>query len=225
MNPLSLSLAFGIMFFSMATASPIDDLASSQQLVRDKAAAVLRATFTGTPEAKWTPTVEKIKKGQTKKEILELLRPFSVTEEEGMGSGQSHSQSYRLDKEWVLMCWFQNEGDVLINRELVSSLKHVWISPPKNFTGTWVVYFVNGQKSHQINYRDGQYWGEFIAYRSDGSRAYVQHYAADGADGEDTGYYPSGKISYRAYYKAGKPVGTWSWYDEAGKVISTKEHP
>jgi hypothetical protein len=225
MKSASILLLLVALSFSIANGAPIDDLASPDQAIRDKAAAELQLTFKDTPETKWTSTVDKIKKGQTKKEILALLRPFNVKEEGGAGSGQSHSQSYRLDDEWILVCWFQNDGDVLIGRKLDRSLRHIWIAPAKNFSGLWVTYFVNGHKSHQINYIDGQYLGEFIAYRADGSKAYVQHYSLEGADGDDTGYYPSGSVSYRAQYRAGKPIGTWNWYDEDGKVTSTREHP
>lgn len=224
MKALSLLLLMLVLARSLATASLTDDLRSPQQSVRDKAAAELRATFHGTPEAKWTPVIQQIKQGQTKKQILDLLRPFNVTAEEGMGSGQSHSQTYRLDNEWILVCSFQNDGDILFDHKLIPSLRHIWVLPPEDFTGIWVVYFVNGQVGHRINYRNGRYFGEFIAYRSDGSKTFVQHYTAKGADGEDTGYYPSGKISYRAQYQSGKPVGTWTWYDEAGNITSTKEH-
>jgi hypothetical protein len=213
-----------ILNYRIVFASPLDDLGSPTQDTRDRAAAELSRTFRSTPMSKWTPTIDKIKKGQSKKEILDLLSPFNVTKEGSAGSGQSHSESYRLDNEWVLICWFQNAGDILIDRKLTQSLKHIWTAPPKNYTGVWVVYFVNGHKSHQINYKDGQYFGEFISYHPDGSKSYVQHYTTNGANGEDTGYYPSGKIAYRAQYKDGKPVGTWTWYDEAGEITSTQEH-
>jgi antitoxin component YwqK of YwqJK toxin-antitoxin module len=147
-----------------------------------------------------------------------------VTPEGGAGSGQSHSMSYRLDNEWILTCWFQNEGDILIERELSHALKHIWVNPPKGFTGKWITFFVNGQKSHEINYRNGKYFGELISYHSDGSRNFVQHYTEKGADGADTGYYPSGKIAYRAQYRDNKQAGTWIWYDESGRVTSTKEY-
>jgi hypothetical protein len=216
-----LLIAFSV---TIASGDPMDDLASSDQAIRDKAAAELRITFKDTPETKWTPTADKIKKGQTKKEVLELLRPFDVKGEGGAGSGQSHSQSYRLDDEWILICWFQNEGDVLIDRKLERSLRHLWIAPAKDFAGLWVTYFVNGQKSHQINYRDGQYSGEFIAYHSNGEKACIQHYTGSIADGPDTGYHRSGKIAYTGQYKQGKQVGTWTWFDESGKISSTRTH-
>lgn len=204
---------------------PVDDLASSNQSVRDKAATELRATFLDTPETKWTNTIEALKKGQTESEVLELLRPFGVTKEMGVGRGQSQSQSYRLDNEWILICSFKNEGNILIGHQLVRQLKDIWVAPDKNFTGKWIVYYVNGHKSREINYKNGAYFGEFIAYYSNGSKAYVQHHTLDGTDGEYTGYYPSGAVSYRGQYKAGKRYGTWTWYDESGKIKSTQDHP
>ena len=107
-------------------ASPIDDLASPLQDIRDKAAEDLRKSYYSTPKSQWMPTIEKIKKGQTKIEILELLRPFNVMQEGGAGSGQSHSESYRLDNEWILICWYQNEGDILIDPKLTPSPKHIF---------------------------------------------------------------------------------------------------
>jgi len=216
---------FVILLLSLiANGTPIGDLASPDQAIRDSAAAELRTTFQNNPKTKWTAIIEKIKGGQTKTEILELLKPFNVTEEGGFGSGQSHTKSYRLDNEWILNCWFHNEGDILTGRELAPSMKYVWVEPPKDFTGSWVIYFINGKKSHQIDYANGNYFGTFISYHSGGAKAVVQHYTAAGCDGEDTGYFPSGRISYRAHYKSGNPVGTWIWYDEDGNIKTTREH-
>jgi antitoxin component YwqK of YwqJK toxin-antitoxin module len=131
---------------------------------------------------------------------------------------------YRLDHTWHLHCWFRNEGNVLIKATLEERTRHIWIAPPADFTGTWIVYFVNGQPSHEIEYRDGKYHGKFTANHTTGAKSVVQHYGPDGADGEDTGYYPSGKVSYRAHYSKGQPIGVWTWYNEQGEVTSTKVH-
>jgi hypothetical protein len=225
MKPVSiLLLALATLMWSFAMASPIEDLASPNQEIRDKAAAEQRIKFQSTPESKWTPIIDKIAKGQSKKEIQELLLPFKVTEQGGAGSGQSHSTSFRLDDEWILICYLYNDGDILISRKLTQSIRQVGLLPPKNFTGQWVLYYVNGNKSHVINMKDGRYFGEFISYHSNGSKAYVQHYTEKGIDGDDTGYHPSGKVAYRGQHKEGKQVGTWTWYNEDGSVRSTREH-
>jgi len=160
----------------------------------------------------------------TKTNVLQLLSSFKVTLQAGVGSGGSYSDFYRLDDAWVLICWFHNKGDVLFDRTISPSLRNVWIAPSTNFTGAWVTYYVNGQKSHEIHYADGKYHGEFIAYNPDGSKCYVQHYDHHGAEGADTGYYNSGRIKYRGVYKAGKQVGTWIWYNEDGSTNSLKDY-
>ncbi len=209
----------------VASGAPIDDLASPIPELRDKAAAELRISFRSTPESKWTPIVAKILKGQSKNEILKLLEPFKVTKGMGAGSGQSHSESYRLDDEWILICYFYNEGDILIDRTLAESVRQVGVKTPENFTGQWVLYYINGIKSHEISIKNGHNSGEFIAYHTNGAKAYVQHYTNHVADGPDTGYHRSGKIAYTGQYKQGKQVGTWTWFDESGKITSTRTHP
>ena len=143
----------------------------------------------------------------------------------GAGSGQSHSESYRLDDEWILICYFHNEGDILIDRTLTPSIRQVGIKPPESFTGQWVLYFINGTKSDEISMKDGHYFGEFIAYHSNGAKACVQYYTDHVADGTDTGYHRSGKIAYTGQYKQGKQVETWTWFDESGKISSTRVYP
>jgi len=221
--PLSTILA--TMMFSFAAASPIEDLASPNQEVRDKAAVELRHSYKSIPEDKWSPTVAKIAKGQSKTEILGVLEAFSVTKEMGAGSGQSHSESFRLDDEWILICYFYNEGDILIDRKLTRSIRRVGLSPPKDFTGRWVLYYVNGNISHEIPMKNGHYFGEFIAYHANGAKAYTQHYTKTGIDGADTGYHPTGKVAYTGQYQNGKQAGIWTWYDETGKITSTRTFP
>lgn len=210
----------------IALATPLEDLASASREVRDAAARELRASFVPPLRSKWEPVVAVIKPGDRKEYVMGLLEPFNVTTEFGVGSGQSFSESYRLDDVWLLTCYFQGTGKTaeVIRASLTEQLRHIWVAPASTFSGTWTVYFVNGQRSHEINYADGRYFGTFTAFRPDGSKAYVQHYGAWGIDGEDTGYFPSGRVSYRAFYKNGSPVGTWTHYNEDGSVRSTKEY-
>ena len=205
-------------------ASLIEQLAAPDQAERDAAANRLREVFQPAPRKEWEPLLAKLKPGITKKELQALLQPEQREAGLGIGTGQSHMEEYRLDHTWHFRCWFLNEGDVLREATLEQRVRHIWIAPPADFTGQWIVYFANGQPSHQIDYQDGKYHGKFTANHSNGSKAYVQHYGPDGADGEDTGYYPSGKVSYRAHYSKGKPVGVWTWYNEQGEVTSTRVH-
>ena len=160
----------------------------------------------------------------TKMKLLALLAPFHVTFEMGRGAGASHFETYQLDDAWMLDCWFRNQGDILFERTLTPSLRSVWVVPPKTFSGVWVTYFVNGQKSHEIQCVAGKYHGEFIAYHADGSKNYVQHYVHHVAEGADTGYFASGRTNYHGIYKRDKPVGIWTWYNEDGSVKSTIDY-
>lgn len=215
------------LFFCWSTSligSPADELGSSSQEVRNAAAKILRSSYTAPSRTNWEAIVNSITNGMTKTNLLELLSPYHVTPIWGMGSGGSHSQSYRLDDAWMLVCWFRNQGDILFERTLSPSLRNVWVAPPTNFTGIWITYFVNGQKSHEIHYDAGKYHGEFTSFSPDGSKSVVQHHDHHVVVGEDTGYYPSGRIKYRGLHEAGKQVGTWIWYNEDGSVQSTKDY-
>jgi len=210
-----------------ALASPRDDLGAASQQTRDEAARELRSTFVIPPRARWEPLLASIKPGDSKTAVLERLRPFKATFELSVGIGQSFRENYRLDDAWVLLCFFVRRDaiDTLTAVALDEYQPDIWVAPPPNFSGVWTTYFLNGQRSREINYADGHYSGVFTAFHSDGSKAHVQHYGPSGiADGDDTGYFPSGRIMYRAFYKKGSPVGTWTRYNEDGSVQSTTKH-
>lgn len=210
---------------SFAVSSPVEDLSSPDQAVRDKAAESIRKTYKPIPESKWSTFVSGFKKDQPLAEVEKTLRTFvpDVHKEDGDASGGIGSVYYPLDIEWTMVCAVNTRTDSLIEATLQRSVKSAWIKPPHDFTGMWTVYYVNGQKRAQINYKNGGYWGEFISFHPDGSKSVVQHYDENGANGEDTGYYPSGTVKYRGQYKDGKRVGIWTHYDESGNVTSMKD--
>ncbi len=191
--------------------------------MRDYAATTLRGTYQSIPQSKWQPIVDSIKVGQTKESVLRLLEPFHVSAGMGTGSGGSHSERYTLDDGWTLTCWYTNKDNALIDRQLQKATRSVWVEPPKDFTGKWITYFVNGEKNHEIDYQAGRYFGEFVSFHDNGSKAVVQHYAEAGVIGEDTGYFPSGHLNYRGRYEGGKQVGKWIWYDDEGNIANTRE--
>lgn len=219
-------LIIGCLLVARVSASPLEDLRSPSQQVRDAAATSLRASYVPPPRSRWDTVVAAVKPGDSSDTILQLLQPYRVTRELGPSTGQSFHLSYRLDDVWLLSCSFRRfeSSDMLLEHKLIEQMRYVWVAPPADFTGTWTTYFVNGQRSHEIQYRNGQYFGTFTSFHSDGSKAVVQHYAAEGVDGEDTGYFPSGALKYKARYSKGEPTGTWVWYNEDGSVRSTQEH-
>lgn len=209
----------------MSTSQLIAELSSMDQGKRDLAAKKLRTSYKKSQRSKWEDLVGEIQKGLTKKELFEIFKGHDLVEFFTIGSGRTHSINYELDNDWMLHCAFMNESNELISWELVAKTRSVWVDiPNEKFTGKWITYFVNGQKAHEVNYKNGSYFGEFISFHSDGSKSYVQHYSESGANGSDTGYFPSGKISYKGMYENGKPCGTWIHFDESGIVSSSKSY-
>lgn len=200
-----------------------DDIHSIEQEERDEAAADLRQSYEAAPKSKWDEAMKKLQKGLNKKKLEEI---FGIDNSEvfmSLGSGQSHAEMYQLDNDWMLNCWFENDGNSLMSWELTAHTKSIWIAPPANdFTGTWITYYVNGQKANEIEYKNGRYHGTFTSYHSDGSKSVVQHYNEKGCNGSDKGYYPSGKLKYEGMYKNSQQCGTWTHYDKDGNVTSSK---
>ncbi len=205
-------------------ADPRSDLASPSQATRDAAAKILRTTYKPPPRSEWEPLLMKISPGDKRADVQELLRPLKLHAERGMENGLGGpvlTEQYRLDDLWVLGCSYRN--GVLLKRKLSEQLRHVWVDPPAGFTGVWTTYFVNGQPSHEIQYKDGKYEGLFTALNPDGSKCYTQHYQQGVAEGEDAGYYPSGRVRYLGRCSAGKQVGKWTWYNDDGSVQSSRD--
>lgn len=209
---------------SQAAAYSESDLASPDQAARDTAAEWLREHYEAIPESQWTPIVSQIKDGMTKRAIKKLLEPYAIQMEGSYGSGQSHSEIYRLDREWTLVCWYDNATEAVYSVTLSQQMNRVWVEPEKDFTGTWITYYVNGQKSHEIEYKEGKYFGKFTAYHPNGAVSCIQHYNESGCDGKDTGYFPTGELRYQAEYRKGKPAGLWKWFDKEGNVENTRQH-
>ncbi|HKS56057.1 MAG TPA: hypothetical protein VJS12_12250 [Steroidobacteraceae bacterium] len=154
---------------------------------------------------------------------MQTLQPYAVTMEGSMGGGGSHTELYRLDDSWLLRCDYGRSNE-LFRSELMRTVRQVWVAPAADFTGTWTTYFVNGQRSHEIHYRNGQYFGIYTMFHANGFKAVVQHHGTQGVEGEEFGYFPSGAVAYRGQYDKGAQVGTWVWYNEDGSVQSTQEH-
>jgi hypothetical protein len=219
-----LLIVVGCLLVAHAGASPLDDLRSPSQQVRDAAATSLRASYVPPQRSRWETVLAALQPGDSKDLVLQMLQPYSVTMEGRMGGGGSTTEFYRLDDLWLLHCCYGRSSE-LFACELTERMRYVWIEPPADFTGAWTTYFVNGRRSHELHYVNGRTVGTQTFFRSDGSTAVVQHQGADGAEGDDIGYFPSGAVSYRGQHRKGAQVGIWVWYNEDGSVRSTRDNP
>ena len=205
-----------------AGAPPSSDLASPSQAVRDAAAKILRATYTPPARTNWDLLIAQLKSGAPKTNVLELIRPYNLGLEGGVGSGYAESERYRLDDLWLLECSYRGSESnmVLFHWEPREALRNVWVEPPPGFTGEWTTYYVNGQKVLRAYYKNGIHDGAITAFQPDGSLVFIQHVAKDTPYGEETGFYASGKTNYHGSYKEGARIGTWIWYNEDGSIKS-----
>lgn len=214
-----------------AIAIHIKKLHDEKSEVREAAAKALRLIIAKYPsgtsnirsndsgESYWAARVNQVTPGMTKAEVVKILPPLPESPDGmGIGSGQSHVVSYRVDSHWVVTIQYRNPDKVIKRPKLSKSQLLIYVAPPKNYTGNWVCWYVNGQKGHQTQYKDGKYNGILTHFHDNGQKMYEQHYVNNVADGADTGWYPDGKLIYTAQYKNGKQDSKWThWYHNGKK--------
>ena len=200
---------------------------------RSRAAHALRSILELDPAARhndhgrafWLDKTRATLPGMKKADVLTLLPPDPPVKDfsqlPGHGTGDSHSIFYRLDDYWEVTLTFRNTDALVSTPALRESTRPVYVAAPKDFTGPWTTYFVNGQKSHDIHYKNGKYNGPFTTYHDDGAPSVQQHYTDHHANGPDTGRYKSGQKMYEGQYENDQQIGLWTHWYESGKVQQT----
>jgi len=214
-----------------AIAAKIKALHDPKNDVRATAAAELRRIVAKYPsgtsnirekdsgEAYWMKNVKQVKPGMKEADVLKLLPPFSQSPEQFINaSGDSHVDSYRLDLHWTVTIQYQNPDKVIERPKLSRREFYVDVKPPENFTGTWVNWYVNGQKGSETQFKNGKLDGTSTAYYDTGVKSYEQHLVNHVAHGTGTGWYSDGKLMYTGQYRNGKQDGKWvHWYPNGTK--------
>src|SRR5205823_3871905 len=145
-------------------------------------------------EARWAEKVKQVKPGMTEAEVLKLLPCFLESpDHSSTGSGDSHVDMYRLDRHWTVTIQYRNPDKVIEQPKLNRRELLIHVKPPANYSGTWVNWYVNGQKGWEAQYENGKYNGTLTAYYDNGVKSYEQHYTNHTANGADTGWYSDGK--------------------------------
>ena len=205
-----------------ASSELIRKLSAPEQSERDQAAAQLKTLFKRSAKELWQAKIDAIPKGTPRAEVFATL---GIDEKRDLYGSIDSMEQYRLDDTWMARIWFTEDFQKLNTIELLEQLNGPWVDPPTDFTGTWVTYYVNGEKAQEIEYRNGKYHGRHRSYHSNGKLLVQQHYTDHVANGEDTGYYSSGQLMYRGLYEDDKQVGPWIHYHEDGSERSRTEHP
>lgn len=204
--------------------SHVARLGDEQQTSRDKAAGAIREMLTKsagvTPgshdESYWTRVLQSIAIGMPKAEVERII-PCREEAQPTVGQGMgSVSEKRRLDNEWEVTLYFDANGKIYAPPKLHKSVLSIWIPPAPDFTGKWITYFVNGQKSTEIDYKDGEYNGMYTSFYSNGQKSYEQHYVNGVIQGPDQGWHENGRQSYTGQYANDRQDGLWIWWNPDG---------
>jgi hypothetical protein len=207
-------------------------LSDPQSEVRAAAAAKLKLIaaenqkVVAQAESYWREKIAAVKPGMKKEDVEVMLPPFAAQPDKLIGgSGSSHTETYRLDYHWMVTIAYLNKGEVMdYPLTLTRTEMSTGVAPPKDFTGVWTGWFVNGEKSYEIGYRSGSYDGAFISYHDNGRKCYVQHYTAGKIDGRDEGWHANGQKAYVGEYKVEKRAGSWTWWYADGNKQSERTY-
>lgn len=216
-----LSCSIGHCAETQDTSDLLFALASSDSKIRADAAGSLKRLVTANPSARtndhgkdyWQQRIDAVKPGMKHSAVIELLPPLDKTVSadqllwSGAGSGDSHNAMWRLDHYWTVSISYRNPDTVISPPTLKRNAMRIWVKPPKDYSGTWVTWYVNGCKSHEIEYRHGKYHGALVNFYDNEKICFGQHYTDGVCSGIDSGWYSDGRKSYQGTYLDGKQHG------------------
>lgn len=145
-----------ILFGFPAMATPFDDLSSIIPEVRAAAAAKIRALKLYHPidDDRWRQAERDLKKGQQMETVLKRFKEAHAGYLPDVAElPQDASYGFQLDDSWMLTVYFKNR--ILLSWHLIEAPREVEVMPPPHYTGTWMVYKLDGTAVRQ-NFRDGQ---------------------------------------------------------------------
>jgi hypothetical protein len=182
-------------------------------------------------EAEWRKKIGTVRRGMSKTDVLKILPAFpAATEFLSIGVSNSHVDCYRLDDHWIVLVTYHNglrpddesTAKLMTVPELKKSARDVRLAPPKDFSGTWTTWHVNGQKARAAEYQNGKLDGTDISYHDNGAKSEEQHYADGVQEGTYNGWYSDGKPHFTTQHRGGKQDGpcTW-WYENGNKQWET----
>ena len=83
--------------------------------------------------------------------------------------------------------------------------------------GKWIGWYESGTTKYEGEYKDGQFEGKWIGWRDCGGNKTGEGGYKDGKlEGKCTKWYISGTKEYEGEYKDGKKEGKWTWWWEDG---------
>jgi len=94
----------------------------------------------------------------------------------------------------------------------------IW--PPKDYTGPWQVWDVNGYKWREANFKDGVLHGKHIMWYADGQKWLEENWKDGEQHGKQFKWWAGGQKDWERNYKDGKKHGMCTWYNQKGGIIA-----
>jgi hypothetical protein len=208
----------------------VSQLRDTDDTIRASAAKQIREQLAIDPKRRtrdagreyWEERIAQVKIGMKHEDVVNLLPSLNMQStadllHNGPGSGDWHYSGWRLDHYWTFSILYTNPDRVRELPKLRGSAMEVWIDPPKDHSGRWTTWFVNGQKHRESFHSNGQLHGTLTVFHDNGKKLFEQHYENGECHGKDTGWNRDGSKSYEGHYVDGKQHGTWMHWHVNGK--------
>lgn len=129
-------------------------------------------------EARWKARLNEVKIGMTREEVGQILPQIVSSHYDSLFmSGGGSSFVWRLDPHWVAGVYFRrpHKGEspalrVHVLPKLIRSELLVRAGQPDEKSGTWLEWYVNGQKGREIHLKNGKMDGPCIEYFDNGQK-------------------------------------------------------
>jgi hypothetical protein len=188
---------------------------------RAAAAASLRRLLAADPSARtndhgreyWQRRIAAVKRGMKHAEVVKLLPPYDTTRSLDQhlwawpASGYAHKTGWRLDHYWLVAVNYNNPDIVRGRPKLESSTMSVGVMYPRDYTGTWTMWYVNGQKYYEYGFLNGKMHGACAKYYDNGQKRCETHYRNGKAHGLSRTWHRTGKLHRSWDYLDGKVIG------------------
>jgi len=87
-----------------------------------------------------------------------------------------------------------------------------------------ILYYENGQKKQEGEYRNGERHGKWAHWYENGNLWSEGEFKNNLSHGYRKVYHPNGKLYYEGKFKDDKQTGTWKFYDEEGRFIKEETY-
>ncbi|HEY5311581.1 MAG TPA: hypothetical protein VIK18_03650 [Pirellulales bacterium] len=203
-------------------ADPGNDVrAWAAQAIREILAADPHAAANDHGHAYWQQRADQVKKGTPMEDVRKLLPSNGGDPGYGSGgSGQGATSSWRLDDYCIVTVYFW-AGLAEHPPELERRASPVPVAFPKDFTGTWTTWHVNGQKFGEKQLLAGRVHGLGCYYADNGRKVQQIHFEHGETNGLETDWHRNGQKSAEGRYDHGKLVGAWThWYENGQPFVN-----